>query len=144
MLHGLTRDEHGLTLMELIIVMAVIAIIGAILAPNFMSATDRARLKSDIQSAGVIQTAIETYNAEQSKAIEPAADVSNIMNKLIEKGYLSAASRLTTQTDSSFWTYSTEGVVMLNIEKCTDKVKGEIYNSLSREEKALVAGGIDK
>jgi len=141
MQHGLTRDERGLTLMELIIVLAVIAIIGAILAPNFMSATDKARLKSDIESAKVIQTAIETYNAEQSIPIAAGGVVeTDIIPKLTAKGYLSAADAVAPQTYSAAWVYGADGIVKLNIAECTGKVKGEIFNSLGDKEKALVIG----
>ncbi|MDR2649280.1 MAG: prepilin-type N-terminal cleavage/methylation domain-containing protein [Clostridiales bacterium] len=137
--HGFKRDERGLTLMELIIVMAVIAIIGAILAPNFLSATDRARLKSDIQSAKVIQTAIETYNAEQSAAIGQADDVKeSILAAIIEKGYLSPSSGLEPQTAGAIWSYGEDGIVKLNIDGCDAKIKNDIFKALSNEEKALI------
>ena len=136
---GFKRDERGFTLMELIIVLAVIAIIGAILAPNFLTATERARLKSDIQSARVIQTAIETYNAEQTTALAPAADVkTSILSSLTGKGYLSEASGLTPQTDDAIWTYGADGIVKLNITGCDPKIRGDIYDALSDEEKGMV------
>ncbi|MDR1560568.1 MAG: prepilin-type N-terminal cleavage/methylation domain-containing protein [Clostridiales bacterium] len=137
------RDERGLTLMELIIVLAVIAIIGAILAPNFLSATDRARLKSDIQSAKVIQTAIETYNAEHSTPIPEAADVATILGTLTSNGYLSASSSLSPQTDDAIWSYVPKVekgplVVKLDISSWKSTNKGDLYNALSEDEKAIV------
>ena len=125
--------------MELIIVLAIIAIIGAILAPNFLSATDKARLKSDIQSARVIQNAIELYNAEQSVPLSLSASIQTvIIPALIDKGYLSAASILDTQTASAFWAFDADSTVKVNISACTGKIQGEIYNALSTEEKAVI------
>ena len=139
MQHGLKRDERGLTLMELIIVLAVIAIIGAILAPNFLSATDKARLKSDIESAGVIQTAIDTYNAEQSTPIASSDTMANIIKTLKDNGYLSAAADSLPQTDKAVWVYGAEGVVKLNIYECQPKIKGDVYNSLTAKEQSAVS-----
>ena len=139
MQYGFKRDERGLTLIELIIVLAVIAIIGAILAPNFFSATDRARLKSDIQSARVIQNAIEMYNSEQSTALSPANDVKTlILPALVDKGFLNPSTSQKTQTDLAFWTYGSDGVVKLNISGCTEKIIDEVFPKLSAEEKELI------
>jgi len=135
------KQEGGLTLMELIIVLAVIAIIGAILIPNFRSATDRTRLKSDIQSARVIQSAIEIYNSEQSTPLAPANDVrASILKALIEKGHLSPSADKSPQTDKAVWAYGADGIVKLNISACEPKIKGEIFSTLSAEEQALITG----
>ena len=145
MQQGYARDERGLTLMELIVVLAIIAIIGAILAPNFMTATDKARLKADIQSAGIIQTAIETYNAEQSTPIAVNANVqTSIIPTLTGSGYLSTAKAITTQTASAIWVYVAEGnnnVVKLDITTSSAKVRTDIFRSLTAEEQAVVIGG---
>jgi len=140
MQHGFARGERGLTLMELIIVLAVIAIIGAILAPNFLSATDKARLKSDIESAKVIQNAIDTYNAEQTTPIGAGADMAIVIPALTDKGYLSASDTTVPQTDSAAWVYGDDSVVRLDITRCTDKIRGAVYNSLADKEKAVVTG----
>ena len=138
MQQGFTRDERGLTLMELIIVLAVIAIIGAILAPNFLSATDRAKLKSDINSAKVIQTAIETYNAEQTTPIAATTAIADIVKSLQDNGYLSAADTAKTQTDGAVWVYGADGIVKLNIKDCGLNVTGDVYTSLTAKEKLFV------
>ena len=138
MQHGFTRDERGLTLMELIIVLAVIAIIGAILAPNFLYATDKARIKSDIESARVIQAAIESYNAEQAAPM-PAGDVTgSIIPALAAKGYLSASDASSPQTDAAVWVYGADGAVKLDITACAPKIKGDVYNTLSDRDKMSV------
>ena len=139
MQHGFARGECGLTLMELIIVLAVIAIIGAILAPNFVSATDRTRLKSDIQSSRIIQTAIETYNAERSSPISTTDSVATILTTLRNKGYLSNANGSIPQTDGAVWVYN--GNVVLDITGCGPNIRGDIYRALSTEERDVIVGG---
>ena len=140
MQQGFTRDERGLTLMELIIVLAVIAIIGAIIAPNFLTATDKARLKSDVESARIIQAAIETYNAEQSEPIAVGGNVETvIIPKLVSKGYLSAADSAIPQTDLAVWVYVGSGIVKVNISRCSEKIRNEVLNTLSDKEQDIVS-----
>ncbi|MDR3240420.1 MAG: prepilin-type N-terminal cleavage/methylation domain-containing protein [Clostridiales bacterium] len=143
---GVLRSESGLTLMELIIVLAIIAIIGAILAPNFLTATDKARLKSDIQSAKVIQAAIELYEAEHSEALNKAGATdastfqSNILSTLQQYDYLKA-SQSDGQTDKAYWAYdSAAQFVKVNITACSDKIKSDIYHSLTPAEQNFVMG----
>jgi type II secretory pathway pseudopilin PulG len=107
------------------------------LIPNFLSATDRARLKSDIQSARVIQSAIELQDAENITPVADSSDVSaDILPTLSSKGYLSSANS-SIQTASAKWVY-TGKKVSVDISNCSSKVKGEIYNALSAAEKAFV------
>jgi len=136
MKYGFWRDEGGLTLMELIIVLSVIAIIGAILAPNFMSQSERSRLRSDIASTRVIQSAIESFNAERSTSIPMGNDVSNIIIPMLrDNGYLSPSSSSTPLTEGATWTY-TEGRVRLVISG--SPIREEIINALSESERAMI------
>jgi prepilin-type N-terminal cleavage/methylation domain-containing protein len=136
MKYGFWRDEGGLTLMELIIVLSVIAIIGAILAPNFRSQSERSRLRSDIASTRVIQSAIESYNAEQSPPVPIGGDVSTIIiPMLIADGYLSASSSSTPLTEGASWTYSDAGVrlVITGVS-----LRPEFIDALSESERAMI------
>ena len=134
MKYGFWRDEGGLTLMELIIVLSVIAIIGAILAPNFMSQSERSRLRSDIASTRVIQSAIESYNAERSTSIT-GSDVSNIIIPMLrDNGYLSPSSSSTPLTEGATWTYS-DGQVRLVV---SGLVCEDLIEALSYSERAML------
>ena len=65
---GFMQDnESGLTLAELIITLAVVAIAGSLFATNFMNQSERNQLRSDIRSIQVIQSAVDLYNLEQSE-----------------------------------------------------------------------------
>jgi prepilin-type N-terminal cleavage/methylation domain-containing protein len=86
-------NKKGFTLMELTIVLAVIAIIAAILIPTFLNTTDRARLRSDIASARVINNAVELYQAERGSAPSgfDTANIANTLTALQTAGFLTAA-----------------------------------------------------
>jgi len=137
MKYGFWRDESGLTLMELIIVLSVIAIIGAILAPNFMSQSERSRLRSDIASTRVIQSAIESYNAERTTSITMGNDVSTvIIPRLRDYGYLSPSSSSTPVTEGATWTYGSDGRVRLVISGST--IREGILSALSESERDMI------
>ncbi len=59
-------NERGFTLLELLIVVAIIGIIAAIAIPNLLNAMDRGKQKRTMADLRSIATAIETYAVENS------------------------------------------------------------------------------
>jgi len=133
----------GFTLLELLIALAILAIIAAILIPNFFAATDRARLRSDIQSARVIQNAIELYRAERGvvpDGVNPTGggNMVTILETLTEAGFIRARDT-DIQTEDADWIIDNH-MVFVDISASSDNVKS-IYASLSDAERELVVGG---
>ena len=80
------RTQSGFTLIELMIVMAIIGILITLAIPSFVGAIRHAReaaLKEDLQT---MRTAIDTYTMDKQKAPQSLDD-------LIQDGYLRAHSR---------------------------------------------------
>ncbi len=70
------KKKKGFTLIEVIVVIAILAILGAILVPNVLGYRAKAE-KSNIQtSAKTIVSSIETYNADRGSATEEIGDSS--------------------------------------------------------------------
>ena len=134
--------SKGLTLIELTIVLAIIAIIAAILIPTFLTATDRARLRSDVQSARVIQNAIDLYRAERGRNVE-GTTVYTIIQNLSAAGLLDNIDARA-QSQGATWTQIQGLGVVVDITASPDGVH-RAYNNLSDSERRLVrrsaAGG---
>lgn len=63
------NKRRGFTLIELMIVIAIIGILAAIAVPNFKKAREQAREKSCYANMRVIQGAIEMYNMDNTPMI---------------------------------------------------------------------------
>ena len=132
----MNKNNKGFTLLELLIALAILAIIAAILIPNFFATTDRARLRSDIQSARVIQNAIELYNAERRTPL--AGSMTEMLATLETEGFLRV--RYTRpQTEGAEWEIY-DDVVLVNIHTSPPNIHS-IYSSLPASEQAFVRHG---
>ena len=56
--------KKGFTLIELIAVIAILGILAAVLIPNIIGYTDKAKVKSAQTNAKLVLSAIESYNAD--------------------------------------------------------------------------------
>lgn len=57
-------NDRGFSLVELIIVIAIMAILIVVLAPQYLRYVERSRNSTDMQNARTIMTAIETWAAD--------------------------------------------------------------------------------
>ena len=55
------QSQEGFTLIELMVVIVIIGILVAIALPNFIGATDRAKIANVKSNAHVVQTMVESY-----------------------------------------------------------------------------------
>ena len=90
-------ERKGFTLIELMIVIAIIIILAAIAIPNYLRMTSRAKvsaIESDMKSIG---TALEAYNTDWSKYPDVSSSSSwdDLKKELTGKGTLNNSSSTT-------------------------------------------------
>jgi len=78
------KENDGMTLMEIMIVVAIIAIIGAIVMPNIMDMPKKARVQAAQKSIGNIKLALESYSLNNGKY--PTTDEG--LDALVQEGIL--------------------------------------------------------
>jgi len=134
------RNTRGFTLMELTIVLAVLAIVAAILVPTFLTTTDRARLRSDIQSAHVISNAMELYRAERGVSVtNGAADMGAVLTGLHTAGFLRDMRVGDAQTDGAVWSMN-GGRVVVDISGSLSDAVHRAATNLTDTERAFIIG----
>jgi general secretion pathway protein G len=83
------REEEGFTLIELIIVVAIIAILSAVVAPNILKAIDNSRVVAVMADTKIIQSAALAYNADTGQWPQsPEVNEGNEENKGSDPGFI--------------------------------------------------------
>ena len=68
-----SKNNKGFSLVELIIVIAIMAILVGVLAPQFIKYVEKSRESTDLQNIEEIKTAIEIYVADHESASATAS-----------------------------------------------------------------------
>lgn len=66
--------KNGFTLVELMVVVAIIAILAAIAMPQFMTATDKARTAKETADMQVIKNATQLYLLDKNVTTPPTVE----------------------------------------------------------------------
>jgi prepilin-type N-terminal cleavage/methylation domain-containing protein len=92
MLQKLNKNRGGFTLVEIMIVVAIIALLAAIAVPNFLRARKRSQATRILEDLRMIDSAIDQYAIENNKAGGATVSWTDV------KGYLKTGSSLYNST----------------------------------------------
>lgn len=62
MFRCLTKDESGMTLIEITIVIIILGLLGSFIAPRILTAPDKARVSKAKQEIAALETALQGYS----------------------------------------------------------------------------------
>ena len=115
--------KKAFTIVELVIVIAVIAILAAVLIPTFSNVIRRANLSADKQAVREMNMALAAWEAENGYA--KPADVDSVMNLLGDAGYNTSNWACLAQGYQVYW-YKTENrMVLYNAETASIEYPNE-------------------
>lgn len=111
------RSSRGFTLVEIMIVVAIISLLAAIAIPNLLRARHNANEAAGIAALRTISTACESFRSAQTPTTYPAnlAALSSAVPPYIDTG-LSGATAAGTAKQGYFYTYA---LVNANQYTCT-------------------------
>ena len=123
MLQKLNKNRGGFTLVEIMIVVAIIALLAAIAVPNFLRARKRSQASRVLQDMRMVDSAIDQYAIEYNKTTNQGVSWTDI------KSYLKTGSKL----------YNSGGVDMLGFSinggsftvDGIPRISSTTYNALS-------------
>ena len=107
--------KKGFTIVELVIVIAVIAVLAAVLIPTFVNLTRKANISADTVLAKNLNTALAVYDAEND--IE---DFDDVLEAIKEHGYLIA--NLNAKADGCYFVWESETNQILLVDS-TERYK---------------------
>jgi len=103
---GNSRKKNGFTLIELMIVIAIIAILASILVPNFGKARDKAKLETCKSNLKSIATALEMYAGDHNGCYQPSSYMRfDETHPVISSGYLKAVPKCPAAVIDSTYNY---------------------------------------
>ena len=119
--------KRGFTIIELVIVIAVIAILAAVLIPTFSDLIKKAKISSDTQIVRNMNTALAMSEADQGKSV----DAYKAYEVLKSAGFL--AERLNPTTEGYYYAFDALNNRMLILNENFDVYYPEEYKSQTME-----------
>jgi prepilin-type N-terminal cleavage/methylation domain-containing protein len=121
------EGQKGFTLVELIVVMAILAVLAGLAVPKFANILDTSKVKADVSNRDLVQKAVEIYQAD--KGTYPKGDFEALMKDKAfvgDTGYIKSA--IEPSHPDGIFTYSSGKVTYENTNEKYDTTEeiGEI------------------
>ena len=123
MLQKLNKNRGGFTLVEIMIVVAIIALLAAIAVPNFLRARKRSQASRVLQDMRMVDSAIDQYAIETNKSSNMGVSWTDI------KAYLKTGSKLYNSGGTDMLGYAINGGTFT--VDGIPRISSTTYNALS-------------
>ena len=130
MLQKLNKNRGGFTLVEIMIVVAIIALLAAIAVPNFLRARKRSQATRILEDLRIIDSAIDQYAIENNKSGGDNVLWADIQNYL-KKGSVIYNSGGTDLLGNTFVGYSVDALPKLSttsFQKLSDVAPSDFWS----------------
>ena len=117
----INSKKKGFTIVELVIVIAVIAILAAVLIPTFSNLVKKANMSADQQAVRQMNTALATASSP--------SDIDSAIDALAEAGYNSKDALIPVSSGYSFYWYPSTKTIVLVKENAVVFPEGIEYDS---------------
>ena len=130
MLQKLNKNRGGFTLVEIMIVVAIIALLAAIAVPNFLRARKRSQATRILEDLRIIDSAIDQYAIENNKSGGATVNWTDIQN-YIKKGSVLYNSSGTDLLSNAYTGYSVDYLPKLSstsFDKLSDVAPSDFWS----------------
>ncbi len=130
MLQKLTKNRGGFTLVEIMIVVAIIALLAAIAVPNFLRARKRSQATRILEDLRMIDGAIDLYAIENNKGNGDLVEWADIQ-KYLKNGSNIYNSAGVDMLGGTFVGFSVDSIPKLDAatyDKLSDVAPGEFWS----------------
>jgi type IV pilus assembly protein PilA len=124
------KNEKGFTLVELIVVMAVLAVISAIAVPRFLGVQEDAKVEADYSTAAMLGKAAELYLVKDSNLISALNDATSVetLQGLLKTTKIDFVSKDFDGNEGTIeFTEGTNGEVIVEATNVTTTVVEQMY-----------------
>lgn len=106
----LKNNNHGFTLLEVIVVIAILGVLAALAFPRFSGVLTNSQIKTDQGNARIVESAVELYQAETG-GYPNTESFDALITELNKKGYLKNT-EIKPESKGTFTYEKTDGTVL--------------------------------